>query len=223
MSAAINVIKQSTGPLGDFKLPVCINLITSHGILFSDEDIDIILSRYKEHASFWNFGEEVITKEVTELGLAVHRDSYSLLQRFKSVDHSLWRQYMEPVYQPVLQQASQHEITILDKSYLIHIETQRTRTVMRITGIPHRLMTEPDLANLKNLAHCLTSARLGLHPFQVWLDMPGVLEEYVRIFARAVAKDQTGQKAFSPIPVAALILAINECVAKAGGSYSLNY
>jgi hypothetical protein len=213
MSTAINLIRQATGPLGDFKLPVCISLITSHGIFLSDEDVDVILSRYKEHAKFWNFGEEAITRELNSLSVVAHRDSYSIVQRFKTIDRGLWRQYLEPVYQVLPHQTLQHEIMILDKSYLIDIESQRTRTVMRITGIPDRLLTEPDLSNLKKLAHCLASH------FQVWLDMPGVLEEYVRIFARAVVQDQRGEGAFSPIPVADLRLAIDECVARLGGSY----
>jgi hypothetical protein len=214
MSLGLTLVQSSTGPLGDFKMPVCTNIVASKGLFLSDEDIDVILSRYKEHVEFWNISQEIVSRELFSFINVANREPQSILSRFEVLDRWFWRQYLEPVYRMQPHQTLERYATIGDRSYAFYIETQRTRTVITVTPFPKQLMNQADLVNLKNLAGCLAKQ------FQVRLDIPGVLKEHVRIFVRTAARSETGQVAFSAVGAFEACQWIENCATRLAGSYS---
>src|SRR5208337_2454360 len=49
------IIAKSHGPLGDFRMPFCTQLIVQHNLAgkLSEDDLRLILRRYREHVDFW--------------------------------------------------------------------------------------------------------------------------------------------------------------------------
>lgn len=86
------LIWRSTGLFGDFRMPVCINIIASEGARagwlyqLTDDDITRILARYKEHVSYWNANIEVIRSELQSLANALQYHGYEeLAARFDNL------------------------------------------------------------------------------------------------------------------------------------------
>ncbi|WAM22772.1 MAG: hypothetical protein OI715_01350 (plasmid) [Candidatus Methanoperedens sp.] len=82
------LIWRSSGFLGDFRMPDCINIIASEGARegwlyqLTDDDITRILARYKEHVSYWNVDIEVIRGELRALADALQRMFEELAAKF---------------------------------------------------------------------------------------------------------------------------------------------
>lgn len=76
------LIWRSTGIAGDFRMPVCINIIASEGARsgwlsqLTNDDITRILARYKEHVNYWNINIEVIRGELRAFANALQYHSY---------------------------------------------------------------------------------------------------------------------------------------------------
>lgn len=64
------LIRRSTGTVGDFRMQVCIGIITNEGTRdhwlhrLTTDDINRILARYKEHVNYWNIAIAAIHREL---------------------------------------------------------------------------------------------------------------------------------------------------------------
>lgn len=82
------LIVRSDTLIGGFSMGVCINIIVAEGARdgwlyqLSDEDINRILARYKEHVNFWNIGIQAIRGELEAFANAVNRTFYDVAQKF---------------------------------------------------------------------------------------------------------------------------------------------
>src|SRR5260370_21254113 len=49
------IISRSEGPMGDFRMPVCTQLIVQHGFegKLSETDLRKVIGRYRQHIDFW--------------------------------------------------------------------------------------------------------------------------------------------------------------------------
>ena len=68
---------------------VCINIIRNEhnhwNEMITDEDIDRILARYKEHVTFWNVRIDGIQSELEVFAEAVGRHPYDIFNRFNNL------------------------------------------------------------------------------------------------------------------------------------------
>jgi hypothetical protein len=77
---ALDLIRRSTGPLGDFKMPVCSNIIQNENLggSLGQDGVMQILRRYKQHTSFWGIGLGTVTAELARFAQALRWD-YNLI------------------------------------------------------------------------------------------------------------------------------------------------
>lgn len=212
MSSGISLVRKSTAPLGDFQMPICISLIASGSVLLSDEDIDVILSRYKEHVKFWNISEKLVATELGNFAAVAGKPLLRVFARYREMDRGFWRQYLEPASESqILPQTTQHYVTMADRTYLLDIQEQRNRTVVRVRLYPGGDMTQRDLANINSLSGCMAKR------FQVWVHSPDVVEEYARIFVSFTREERRGRTGALgvgiPVPIPELIECIDRCLA----------
>lgn len=62
------IISRSHGPFGDFKMPVCTELIVQHGFAgkLSETDLTKVLSRYRQHVDFWMSNDGIVQAEISQ-------------------------------------------------------------------------------------------------------------------------------------------------------------
>src|SRR5579872_678575 len=65
-----NVIARCTGILGDFRMPVCVDIIRRERPNLSRQDIEKIIKRYRQHVEFWNGDIKVIENELNQFATA---------------------------------------------------------------------------------------------------------------------------------------------------------
>lgn len=217
MSSGISLVRKSTAPLGDFQMPICTSLIASGSVVLSDEDIDVILSRYKEHVEFWNISQKLIESELGNFAAVAGWPLLRVFARYREIDRGFWRQYLEPASESQrFPQTAQHHIAMADRMYLLDIQEQRNRTVVRVRLFQGGDMTGQDLANINNLSGCMAKR------FQVWVHSPDVVEEYARIFVSFTPEERRGRTGTLgvgiPVPIPEVIECINRCLT---GSKSL--
>ena len=86
------LIWRSEGPLGDFRMPVCISIIRNEGYTqgwayqIQESDIERIVARYKEHVNFWHIDIAVIRQELNDFSSAIGRDFNSIAMLFDKLD-----------------------------------------------------------------------------------------------------------------------------------------
>jgi hypothetical protein len=81
------LIARSETIIGGFQIGVCISIIRAESPSWftdsiTDEDINRILARYKEHVTFWNVGINVIRSELQAFANAVNTDFNYIAQKF---------------------------------------------------------------------------------------------------------------------------------------------
>jgi len=98
---AIQLIRGATGPLGDFRMPILIQNLKRSGLAFSlpEETLRIILSRYKEHITFWGINSKVVTRELRELANALSMSELQISYDYENIAATYWRQFI-PHYRP---------------------------------------------------------------------------------------------------------------------------
>lgn len=84
------LIARSETIIGGFQIGVCISIIRAESPSWftdriTDEDINRILARYKEHVTFWNVGINAIRSELQAFADAVNMDFYYIAQKFDSL------------------------------------------------------------------------------------------------------------------------------------------
>jgi hypothetical protein len=65
------LIARSTGILGDFRLPVCTQIIAREHPSLSEDDVSRILRRYRSHVEFWNTNSSVVQLELQNFARAL--------------------------------------------------------------------------------------------------------------------------------------------------------
>jgi len=60
------IMAKSHGPLGDFRMPVFSLLLVEHGLAgkITDDQLSVIMKRYKEHVTYWSTDDSVVRKEL---------------------------------------------------------------------------------------------------------------------------------------------------------------
>ena len=93
----IDLIEASTGPLGDFKMPICKELILrrsiSNMLRFENETLEILVSRYKEHVSFWQVDPNVVLNELQGLARTLGMDPSEIGSIYDKAIPNNWRQF----------------------------------------------------------------------------------------------------------------------------------
>ncbi len=91
----IDLIEASTGPLGDFKMPICIELIARRGLsgMLRFETLEILVSRYKEHVSFWQINPNVTRNELPGLARAVGMEPSEIGSIYEKAIPNYWHQF----------------------------------------------------------------------------------------------------------------------------------
>ena len=79
-----DLIRRSTGPLGDFKMPVCSSIIQNEnlGASLGQDGVIQILRRYKQHTAFWGIGLGTITAELARFAQALTWDYNIIYQLY---------------------------------------------------------------------------------------------------------------------------------------------
>lgn len=92
----IQCIREATGPLGDFRMSILIQILRQSGLAFAvyEDSVRIILSRYKEHVAFWGVNSNTVTRELQELANTLSRNELELFNLYNIVSSSEWRQYL---------------------------------------------------------------------------------------------------------------------------------
>jgi hypothetical protein len=78
------LIWRATGVLGDFRMPICTSIIATEALrdrwLFdlTEDELERIIARYKEHVNHWNISIDVIRTELEAFARAVNRSYYDV-------------------------------------------------------------------------------------------------------------------------------------------------
>jgi len=93
---AIGWIRKATGPLGDFRMPILIRILRKSGLTFSpyEQTLMIILSRYKEHVTFWGINLNIVIRELRELANALSVNESQVFEVYNAVSPHDWRQFL---------------------------------------------------------------------------------------------------------------------------------
>jgi Ribbon-helix-helix protein, copG family len=86
-SGAIDwIISRSHGLLGDFKMPVCTELIVQHGLAgrLSDKDLRKVLARYRQHVDFWKWDDVIVQTEIGQFVTRTQSDKQKVWEIFYS-------------------------------------------------------------------------------------------------------------------------------------------
>lgn len=93
----IDLIEASTGPLGDFKMPICIELIVrrdlSNMLHLEIETLAILVSRYKEHVSFWQIDPNVSWNELQGLARVLGMEPSEIGSIYDKAIPNYWGQF----------------------------------------------------------------------------------------------------------------------------------
>ena len=82
---ASQLIARSTGVLGDFRMPVCIRILSDERASLDDLAIRRILARYRDHIEFWNTPYATVTAELQAFAQAIQRSSSDVREIFDSL------------------------------------------------------------------------------------------------------------------------------------------
>jgi hypothetical protein len=95
--AIIDLIEASTGPLADFKMPICIELVVRRGLSnmlrFDIETLEILVSRYKEHVSFWQIDPNVTWSELQGLARVLGMGPNEISSIYEKAIPNYWSQF----------------------------------------------------------------------------------------------------------------------------------
>jgi len=82
------IISRSHGPLGDFKMPACTELIVQHGFAgkLSDTDLRKVLARYRQHVDFWKSNDGIVRAEIEQFAIRTPSDRQKVWQTFYSLN-----------------------------------------------------------------------------------------------------------------------------------------
>jgi hypothetical protein len=120
----MELIDASTSPLGDFRMPVCIQRIIRLKLgtqfFYNQTATVILLSRYKEHVMFWVVNPMTVTNELREFAKAINMDERTVLVLYDSVQTGYWKQMRHTPFCNGLQ-SSQH-------TGVIHFDIARNLT-----------------------------------------------------------------------------------------------
>jgi hypothetical protein len=80
------IISRAQGLLGDFKMPVCTQLIVQHGLegKLSESDLRTVLGRYRRHVDFWGTDDGVVQSEIEQFASLTKADPKKVWQIFYS-------------------------------------------------------------------------------------------------------------------------------------------
>ncbi|MGO9643767.1 MAG: hypothetical protein ACLPY5_03350 [Candidatus Bathyarchaeia archaeon] len=107
----MELIDASTSPLGDFRMPVCIQRIIRLNLgsqfFYNQTATYILLSRYKDHVMFWGVNPITVTNELRELAKAIGMQERDILIYYDNVQPNYWKQMRHSPFCQNLQ-SSQH-------------------------------------------------------------------------------------------------------------------
>ena len=97
-STVMELIYASTSPLGDFKMPLCMQRIIRFNLsnLFHSDlnAVNALLSRYKEHVMFWGISPITVTNELREFGRVIGMDDRAIIRYYDAVNPSFWKEFI---------------------------------------------------------------------------------------------------------------------------------
>jgi hypothetical protein len=83
------LIKRSTGILGDFKMSACARILSNERIRLDDESLKRILRRYRSDSALWKLSPGVIQSELEELARATSRRFDEILGTYELLGSGL--------------------------------------------------------------------------------------------------------------------------------------
>ncbi len=115
MASTVNFVMElidaSTSPLGDFRMPVCIQRIIRLNLgtkfFYDQAATTLLLSRYKDHVMFWGVSPATVTNELQDFAKAVGVDDRTVLAFYDNVPRDYWKQMRHTPFCNNLQSSQQ--------------------------------------------------------------------------------------------------------------------